>query len=280
MSVTGCMTLPTPSLEATPSVLPNGYCTAIQNSTVTFEGTYISSKAVKYSKLKDVIDVGINVDVGDYSESDVYNEAINEGTKYGKSLTDSKIWSEVLSVSDESNSLIFDYSSLLYNNIVLPKKLFISEGGQFKQKGLLHERNLTYRVEGDFSIITNPPSWRNFFSAPPKNIYVVQTSSLVTAKKHKDEWGKGFLEGYNEGVCLSYLDMLRGLNKLSADYSARYQYVVADHAGFTKSPSVKFVDQDVIIDGNAITIGSRIYKVKDRGYFDEQSNWGTSSNEQ
>ena len=279
MTVTGCTTLQTPELKTTTSVLPNGYCVAVQDEQLSFKDTYIPSNAINYSNLAGVFDSGSSSNQSDYTKNDIFQEALEEGALYGKSLTNIRIWNEVLLISDDSNSLIFDYGSLLYSNIVLPKKLFISEGGQYKQEGLLHERNITFRVEGDFTIITNPPSWRNFFTPPPKNLHVVETSNLDTAKKHKSEWKKGFIEGYKEGVCLSYLEMLSGLKKLSSDYSSRYQYVVADHAGFTKSPSVKFIDQDVVVDGNAITLGIRIYKVKDRGFFDEQDNWGAPSDE-
>ena len=277
ISVTGCTTLPTPNLKTTPSVLPNGYCSIVNKSNLDFEGTYIPSVAMDYANLKGVYDSGLTADVSDHQEKDVYEEALDEGNKYGMSVTSAKIWAEVLMVSDEANSLIYDYSALLYNNIVLPKKLYISEGGQYKQDGLLHERDLTYRVEGDFSILTNPPSWRNFFVSPPKEIYRVESSDFAASSLHKDQWKKGFIDGYKEGVCASYLEMLSGLHKLRSDYIGRYQYVVADHGGVTRSPSVKFVDQDVIVEGNAITIGSRIYKVQDRGFFDEQSNWGKTN---
>lgn len=255
-----------------PSVIPHGYCSTAKNTAFNFQDVIYPSKAQAIANLAGVFDEATTL--ADIKADDIFQEAKQEGEHYGKSLTDMKIWSEALMPANEASSLIYDYSSLLYNNIVLPKKMFVSEGGQYQQEGLLHERNLTYRVDGEFAIVTNPPSWRNFFAPPPKKVYEVKTQSLETALLHKGEWKSGFLAGYKEGVCLSYLDMLTGLKRLSSDYTARYQYVIADHAGITKPPNVKFVNQDLIEEENAITLGGRIYKVKDTGAFDDKKNWG------
>lgn len=208
------------------------------------------------------------------SANEVYDDAFNEGSKFAASVTSINIWNTVLLDSNEALALIYDYSRLMYNNIVLPKKLYIKEGGHHKETGILVEQDALIQAEGEFLVTINPPSWRDFFKQPNKKPYEIQVADSMSAAHHSDKWNDGLKDGYNQGVCVAYHEYRQGLLRLKDDYLARYTYHVADKAGLVRPPQVRFVDMGIQVEGRTVKVGERIFKVTDQGDFEDSYEWG------
>lgn len=272
--VTGCATINSPDLKLHKSEISKlPFCQSLENK---FDDVDRDPEFSSYSDLSKVYEV--KIDKFDIEKYSLEEEANSQGLAYGKYITDKKIWDKALSPVSASYDLIFDYAGLLYNNLVLPKKLLITRGGQYKQDDMLIDSDISYKAEGNFLLVSNPPSWKDFFTSPPNKPYVVKVSSLENAKKFKEEWKSSFTEGYDEGVCISYLNLLQSLKKLPDDYSARFAFIVAEYYTVTKPPEIESIIRDIQISKTEIKLGEKIYKVNDLGNFNNQKNWGEVSN--
>ena len=213
------------------------------------------------------------------SVNDVENigrDAEREGRSYGKSVTSYYLWKDVLNVAAPSLDIIYDYSDLLYEGKVLPKRLRIMSGSQEKDTNIIVENEIQVEVIGDFVPVFNAPSWRSFFKPPPKEIYEVAVPGYSSnSKAIQESWSKNFIKGYDYGVCFTLLEFKTAMESLSRDYDERFLFVSAERNGLVSSPLIYRAKTGTQVTDGMLLLNRKVTKVKEKEtIFTNQSEWG------
>ncbi|MFT2111986.1 type IV secretory system conjugative DNA transfer family protein [Marinomonas sp. 2405UD68-3] len=272
MLVTGCANSPMEHLELQAKPTLSSMC---ENSEPDFSDLNFAKTIDNYYNPKKFFQENKKLSSDDVREiENIYEEAWNLGRKVGEFDTEATFWNSVLNPAASQLDIIYNYRSIMYDSLVLPKRLSIIEGGVEKDGSLLYDRGYTVVIDDDFVALTSEPSWRDFFHLPNKDVPVESVYSFDLTSSNMKAWKDGINDGYFEGVCLTLIDYQQSVLNLSSDFTQRYLYVVSERRGLTKKPDIKSVKMPVNISGRQIDLDLTTYKINDEGDFEDRRKWG------
>lgn len=175
-----------------------------------------------------------------------------------------------------SLDIIYDYSDLLYEGKVLPKRLRIMSGSQEKDANIIVENEIQVEVLGEFVPVFNVPSWKNLFMTPSKKIYEVAVPSCSSnSKEIQKSWNENFNKGFDYGVCFTILEFKTAMERLAKDYDERFLFVNAERNGLVSSPLIYQAQTGTQVTEGTLFLNRKVTKTKEKEtIFTNQSEWG------
>lgn len=272
MLVTGCASSQMQHLELQTKPSLSELC--VNNDPNFSELTYTTSIDQYMSPKGMFSDSMLSDDQSEREQNDIYEEARSLGKRVGEYDAEKSFWDMGLKPVASQMDVIFNYRSIMYGSLVLPKRLVIVEGGVEKKDNFLFEKGYTVLVEDEFETLTSEPSWKNFFHIPSKPPRDQNLRAFDMTQANINTWRVGLKDGYFEGVCLALYDYKQAMENVGADFSERYLYVVAERRGLTKKPKIQSLKIPYEVNGSSLDLDTKVYKVEDEGEFNNKSQWG------
>ncbi|MEL0638652.1 type IV secretory system conjugative DNA transfer family protein [Marinomonas sp. TI.3.20] len=215
-----------------------------------------------------------NLEDKNEDKNDAYEQGYKVGVSVGEGDTNPKLWTEALNIAQGPLDAIYNYRSIMYDTLVLPKRLQIIQGGRKKHDNFLTQNGYTLNVIGDFEIANNPITWRDWFPKLESKITVPEVQEFPITSITQKSWSDGLEKGYLQGVCLTYLDFLQAMKYLDSDFRERFTYVLASQRGLTKGPELSEIKIPLELKKKSAEIDRKITKLTDKGNFVEKEAWG------
>lgn len=270
--MTGCASYQPAHLEY--QTKPN-FDQRCENSSASFDKASFKSSLATYSDPTKFFDsVLAEAESDKNAVDDIKKAALDAGRMLGEHEAEIIFWDETLEPVSGQLDVIYNYRSIMYENLVLPKRLIVVNGSTQKSDNILTFREYSFRVEGEFTPVDRTTSWREFFPIRPSSMPTLSVVSFDPSRTNLDTWTEGLNKGYQEGVCFAFLNYHQGLVNLHDDFTQRYLYIVASKRGVTKRPEVKSIKVAIQGNDNQVDLNSTTYKVEDKGNFKNSINWG------
>lgn len=270
--MTGCVGYQTASLDYQETIVIDDFCLAAHQPNVNLYSSISDLNINNYLDPKKYF--ASNADFEKDQTVDAYEQGYKFGISIGEIDTNPKLWVNSLDPVSGSMDAIYNYRSIMYHTIVLPKRLQIIQGGSSKDKDFLTQNGYRLNIIGEFDILDSPLTWREWFPTRIVDIKIPTIQEFDVNSKTRASWVDGLEKGYLEGVCLTYLDFKQSMINLDRDFRERFTYVLASRRGLTQAPELNEIKIPLDVKNKSAEIDTKIIKVTDKGDFVESEAWG------
>lgn len=212
-------------------------------------------------------------DKGKLRRAALRTEAISFATKAGLAWRYGQI-EELLKEQNQNLEVIYNFSAVLMDQIVLPPVITKAENGfRLNDPESARSTKLMYRVEHKARIVTVPPHWRDFLI---KNYKVPEDpawSILPRDEVEREIWTKAVDEGWSLGVRQANSIYKASVGTLTRIFSGILTYKLLLSEGVVSKPVLAKSDIGITYDGRELNVGDTLFRITSQPGFRSNDNW-------
>lgn len=210
---------------------------------------------------------------GGLRQKTVRSEAISTGMKAGLAFRYRQI-EAVLRSQSTKLSIIFDFSNLLIDGVVLPPVLTVDKDERREYTdNSARSTQVVYKIAYPSRLVTVPPQWQDFllkgYRDPPRPAFAILPKDEDEAKI----WEDGVAEGWRMGIMQANAIYRSSLALLKTTLEGMLNYDALLKEGVVSKPILSKKNLGIVFQGKELDVGDTVYTLAAQPEFREPQDW-------